>query len=292
MALSTTPIDLNRGSSGITLPSILANDVIAAAQEQSAVMKLAPQVTLPGAGLTIPVVLGDATAAWTAETAEKYVGVPTVETKVMHPYKLTLIEAFSNELRRDMPALYDELRRRLPGAIAKKFDETVFYGTAPGTGFDTLAASPAITEVPGTKDIFECLVEAKSSVATQGGFLNGWAISPQGEAAVIGAVDQSGRPLFINGIGDGSVSRILGADAVMARAAYKASNGSIVAGDWSMARWGIVNDIQISLSDQATINDGTNIINLWQRNMFALRIEAELGFVCADDDYFVRVITA
>ena len=62
-----------------------------------------------------------------------------------------------------------------------------------------------------------------------------------------------------------------------------------MAGDWSMARWGVVDGIQLAISEEATVNDGSKQINLFQRNMFAVRAEVEIGFVCADDDYFVRI---
>ena len=59
-------------------------------------------------------------------------------------------------------------------------------------------------------------------------------------------------------------------------------------GDWTKAYYGIVEDIKIEYSNQATLNDGTNTINLWQRNMFALRCEMEVGFI-AQDDYFAKL---
>ena len=63
------------------------------------------------------------------------------------------------------------------------------------------------------------------------------------------------------------------------------------AGDWDSAFWGSVEGVSISISDQASITDGTitvgedevpNIINLWQRNMFAVRAEIEIGFQYRD----------
>lgn len=288
MALSTTPIDTNRGTSALSLPPVLSDEIIAAAVEQSAVMQLAPRVYLPGAGASINCILGEAEAAWTAESTEKYVGKPTLQTKVMKPYKLALIELFSEEFRRDLPALYDELKRRLPGAIARKFDSTVFFGVAPGTGFDVLAAAPQVYDAATA---WETLVNAKSSVAQAGGNITGWALSPNGEILMLSDTGSgSGLPIFTQSVQDGIYGRLIGAPVVPSKEAYDSGDGIwAVAGDWNMARWGMVNDIVIKFSDQATINDGTNQVNLWQRNMFAVMVEAEIGFVCADDDYFVRV---
>lgn len=48
----------------------------------------------------------------------------------------------------------------------------------------------------------------------------------------------------------------------------------------------------MSISEEATINDGTNQINLWQRNMFAVRIEAEVGVVVKDAAAFGKLTIA
>lgn len=297
MALSTTPIDNNRGSNSIALPADLASEVIAKSVEQSAVMQLARQIALPGRGEAVPVVTADASAAWTAESTEKAVSNATFGLKLMKPYKLAVIEMFSDEFRRDIPALYDELVRRLPSAIGKKFDATVIHGAAPGTGFDTLAASPSQSIAPTQNaNTYQQLVTAYETLAASGFALDGFAIAPQGRAALMAAVDGNGQPLFVPSIDGGMFANILGAPVVASSAAYKAGSASApnvvgVAGDWSTARWGIVDGINIAFADQATINDGTNQVNLWQRNMFAVRVEAELGFVCVDDDAFVKLTT-
>lgn len=288
MPFSTTQVDTYRGTSGVSLPTELSNDIWAQAQEDSAVMRLATRITLPGRGLSIPVITGDATADWVIESAEKPVSEATLDTKVMTPYKLAIIELFSNEFARDARALYDALRDRMPGAIAKKFDATVFHGSAPGTGFDVLSAATPISLDAANKGEWAALVQAYNDIAIAGGSLDGWALSPQGKGILLGATDGDGRPLFINNTADGAVPMILGQRVADSRAAYKSGTPDIVgiAGDWTKARYGIVEDIQIKISEDATINDGTNQINLWQRNMFAVMCEIEVGFVVEDDDYF------
>lgn len=291
MAYSTTPIDENRGSNSMTLPVELSRDVWAQAIEQSAIMQLAQRIDLPGRGIAVPVVTGDVSADWIAESTEKHVGEASYSLKTMVPYKLAVIECFSDEFRRDLPALYAELARRLPAAIAKKFDYTVFQGSAPGSGFDVLTNATALSIDPDAQgNTYQKLVGVIETLGANGFDLTGIAASPQCQAALLGAVDGQGRPLFMTDVtAGGGVSSVLGAKVVKAKQAYKANTQVAVAGDWSQARYGIVDGINIAISDQATINDGTNQINLWQRNMFAVRVEAELGFVVADSDAFVRL---
>jgi len=292
MALVTTPHDIYRGTSGITLPKELSNEIWANAVQESAIMRLAQRIDLPGSGITIPVITADPSADWVAESAEKPVSNSTFSSKNMTPYKLAVIETFSMEFRRDLPALYRELVRRLPAAIGKKFDATVFNGTAPGTGFDVLtsvtAQNIAATSSPATT-VYGNLVSALTTLGAAGYELNGWALAVQGEAVLLNAVDGNGLPIF-NTVRDANVPTILGAREVRAQQAYKTGTPAVVgfAGDWSKARYGIVDGINIRISDQATVNDGTAQVNLWQRNMFAVMVEAELGFV-ADTAAFLRL---
>lgn len=293
MAYSTTQIDENRGSNSITLPVELSQDVWAKAIEESAIMRLAQRINLPGRGMSVPVITGDVSADWVAESTEKHVGKATYSLKTMTPYKLAIIECFSDEFRRDLPALYAELARRLPYAIGKKFDYTIFQGVAPGSNFDVLTNSTAVSiDADAQGNVYQKLVNVISTLGADGFELTGIAASAQAQAKLLGAVDGQGRPLFLTDITAGNgVGRVLGAPVVKASQTYVSGSPATIAfaGDWSQAKYGIVDGINISISDQATINDGTNQINLWQRNMFAVRVEAEVGFVVADSDAFVKL---
>ena len=292
MALATNSVDINRGTTGLSLTPEQSNEIWAATIEQSAVMRLAQRVTLPGSGISIPIITGDPVADFVAETAEKPVSESTFGTKTMTPYKIAVIELFSDEFRRDFAALYRELARRLPASIGAKFDATVFGGTAPGSGFDVLTNATAVG-IGGT-GTYGKLVNAFTTVGAAGR-LTGWAVSPQAEGILLSATDQAGRPLLIDSINNqNSVGRLLGAPVVESDRVYKAGTPNVVgfAGDWTQARYGIVDGINVSISDQATINTGTEQVNLWQRNMFALRVEAEVGFIVRDATAFVKLTDA
>ena len=185
-------VDLSRGTTNAAdlLPKEISAEIWSDAQEQSAVMQLATPIRVPGSGLTIPIITGDATADWVAETGKKPVSRATLGKKVLTPYKLAVIETFSDEFRRDLPGVYAELRRRLPGAIAKKFDSTVFGTTAPGSGFDTLGGATAVPIGPHATDVkkntYSGLVKAYTDIAAAGGTLDGWALSSQAKGLLHG----------------------------------------------------------------------------------------------------------
>ncbi len=237
-------------------------------------MTLARQISLPGTGVAVPVIMGDPEAAWVAETGKKPVSNSEVVSKLMQPYKLAVIETVSMELTRDADALYAELVKRLPLALARKFDNTVIGGTtAPGSNFDTFASATA----QSLTNAYDGLVAAESDIAAHGGIMNGVALAPQGKSLLLSAKDSTGRPLFINNVSEGAVPYVLGAKTVLNKGLYKNDTTDIVgvAGDWTQAAYGTVEGIKIAISDQATVGN----INLFEQNMVAIRAEIEIGFI-------------
>ena len=280
-------IQTNR--TNIDLPVDVSAEIIQKTQEGSAVMQLARQIALPGRGLSIPVITSDPEAEWVDETDNKPVSNPGLDSKTMRGYKLAVIVPFSNQFRRDAAALYDALVERLPGVLGAKFDSTVFGATAaPGDDFDTLASVNAHSLA---SDVYQGLVDADTDIALNGGITNGYVISPQGKGILLGATDENGRPLFINNVAEGAVPMILGSRVQLSKGAYVAGSPSTVgfAGDWTKALYGIVEGVDITFSSDAslTLANGTTI-NLFQRNMFAVRAEIEVGFV-ADTSVFTKI---
>ena len=279
---------INTNRTNITLPTEVSAEIMQKTQEQSAVMALARKIALPGRGLTIPVITGDPEASWVDETAIKPVSNPSLSTKIMQGYKLAVIVPFSDEFRRDLPGLYDALVARLPLALAQKFDATVFHGTAPGSNFDTLASVTAQTISGNGNSVYKALVAADTAIATAGGLCNGFAISAQGKGELLTAVDSTGRPLFVNSVAEGAVPRILGNPVAYSKAAYKdGTSGQNAtpdvlgfAGDWTQAVYGVVEGVKIDMSDTATLTISNALTSLWERNMFAVRAEIEIGFRC------------
>lgn len=293
-------IDTNR--SAITLPTEISAEILKKTTEQSAIMRLARQIPLGGRGVTIPVITSLPEANWVAETNVKPTSSPGLSQKNMTPYTLAVIVPFSNQFRRDAKVLYDELVKALPAALGKKFDNTVFNGTAPGSNFDVLTGCTAQTISGQGHSFYGAIVAADTAVATAGYDMTGYAMSPQARGEMLAATDNDGRPLFISSVADGNIGKLLGMTVVYSRGLYGAGNAASgtsgqsgyvaaqpdvlgFAGDWTNALYGVVEGVQISISDQATLTIGGEAINLWERNMFAVRAEIEVGFVAVTDAF-------
>lgn len=282
-------ISTNR--TNITLPAEVSAEILQKTQSASAVMQLARQVALPGRGLQIPVITSDPTASWVDETDAKPVSNPGLSTKLMQAYKLAVIVPFSDEFRRDAAALYDALIARLPLALAQRFDATVIGAVqTPGQNFDTFANCTTQALVPsGSAKLYDGLIAAYGDIASHNGSLNGFAMSPAGIGLLLGAVDSTGRPIFVNGVTEGAVNRVLGQPVVEGRGLYKAGTAAVgtasgtpaivgIAGDWTQAMYGTVEGVQIRFADQTGLTINSTQVNLWEHNMFAVRAEIEIGF--------------
>ena len=130
-------------------------------------------------------------------------------------------------------------------------------------------------------------------------------MSTQGRSLLRQATDTNGRPLFLDGTGSSDVSTILGNPVQISKGVHvPAVTGETpakeiigVGGEFASAAWGSVEGLQTSISDQATVTiDGKDAnslfdvhkqINLWEHNMFAVRIEIEVGFRIRDINRFV-----
>lgn len=293
---------INTNRTNISLPAEVSAEIITKVQEESAIMRLAKPINLPGRGLTIPVIAGDPEANWVDETNAKPVSNPTLSQKNMKGYTLAVIVPFSNQFKRDAQALYAEIVSRLPKVLGNKFDATIFHGTAPGTGFDVLTGCTAET-ISGTgKSFYKALVNSDVAVSAAGYAVNGYAMSPQARGEMLLAEDNNKRPLFVNNVAEGGIPRLLGQPVYYTRGVYGAGNAESgtsgqegyvaavpdvlgVAGDWTQARYGIVQGVDVSISDQATLTISNSQVNLWERNMFAIRAEIEVGFIATTDAF-------
>lgn len=290
--------DISRHTSNVILDPEISSEIWAKAIDESAFMQLANRITIPGSGVKVQTITGEPTANWVDETNSKPVSFHSFGSKTITPYKLAVIEPFSDEFRRDKAALYAECVRRLPAAIAKKFDSTIMGNSAPGSGFDVLGTGVSSIAIGGS-DVYGAFVSADAAISAQDGIMNGIALAPQGKSLVLGAVDNTGHPLFTAGVGSNTVGNILGANVTVAKGIYVSGTPAIVgvAGDFTGVRWGMVESIKMAISDQATLtytdsNAQSVTLNLWQMNMFAVKVECEVTFAVMDKGQIVLLTNA
>lgn len=283
-------IDISRETTNVINDPDVSQEIWSKTLDASFFMQHARRVVLPGNGVSIQTITGEPTADWVAETEAKPISRHTFDKKLITPYKLAVIEPYSMEFVRDKRALFDELVRRLPNAIARKFDETILGTTAPGTGFDVLGGSTKVSLTPASgKTVYDQFLAVDAAISAADGVMDTIGLSPAGKSIVQAAVDQMGHPLFTQGVGATTVAPILGAPVYINKHLTVAGTPKTVgvAGDFSDALYGMVSDITLSFSDAATLVDGETVINMWQQNMLAAKVEVEIGFSVQDAAEFV-----
>lgn len=276
-------IDINRGTTGINMPAEVSNEIWSKTQEASAIMRLATPMELPGNGIEVDMITGDPEASWVGETEEISISKGTASSKKMKGYKMGVIVPFSNEFARDKARLFDEMVARVPAVLANKFDGTCFGKYAkPGDLFDNFSD---VTGVDVKKDPWAGFVAADAAIAENNAILNGYGMSPKLKSLLLTAKDGNGRPLFINSISENGVPVILGNPTFQSREFYipgkkSGSKPEVlgIAGDWTSARYGIVQGLTASVATESTLTISGQPVNLWQRDMFAIKFTFEVGF--------------
>ena len=303
--VANTALDVSRLTNGVILTPEMSSEIWTDSIKQSALTQLATRVNLPGKGVKWQTLNAPNAAEWVGETAEKPVVDPTFGSKTMIPYKLAQIITVSEEFTRDAANLWNAVQAQASEAIAQAIDKTFLAGTIklPGAdGVDTLADAQTVSVKNGKYVDF---VKIATTVLDNNGDLNGIAITNKGLSKFLSAVDENGRPLMVPGVGSTELGSAFGARMIKSpwgyKEAVKASTDPKVnaapevlgvAGDWTQAYYGTVQGIRIKMTDTATVKKGAQTINLWQRNMIAFLVEAEVGFIVRDKSKFVVITGA
>ncbi len=301
-----TALDVSRETNGIDLTPEESAAVWTKAEKQSVIMQAAQRMTLPGRGTRVNILDDDHAAQWIDETAPAPVYTPKFSHRTIGAHKMACFTMFSKEFVRDRAALYSAVVQRGSQAIARAIDEAVLTGATVRPSkedFDILYDAQTVSL--GSNPDYKKLAKIYGTIANNDGNLDKWLLSPQAISTLIGMTDANGRPLITSiDASSAAVGNILGGTVLKSPWGHKAGEttgtGSSaqtsaellgVAGDFSNAFFGMVNGIRIELSDQAAIEQGGQVISMWQRDMVAVKITAEVGFACKDKSKFV-VITA
>lgn len=303
--MANTALDVSRLTNGVILTPEMSSEIWTDSIKQSALTQLATRVNLPGKGVKWQTLNAPTAAEWVGETAEKPVVDPSFGSKTMIPYKLAQIITVSEEFTRDAANLWNAVQAQASEAIAQAIDKTFLAGTIPlpgADGVDTLADAQTVSVKNGKYVDF---VKIATTVLDNNGDLNGIAITNKGLSKFLSAVDENGRPLMVPGVGSTELGSAFGARMIKSPWGYKeAVKASTepkvnaapevlgVAGDWTQAYYGTVQGIRIKMTDTATVKKGSQTINLWQRNMIAFLVEAEVGFIVRDKSKFVVITGA
>jgi HK97 family phage major capsid protein len=272
------------------------------AMRTSVVQQLGRRVPLGANGVEIPVVSTKPTAGWVAEAGVKPATQGTMALKTMTPKKLAAIAVVSAEVVRANPGGYvDLLRPQLAEAFAIAFDSAALHGT--NTPFTTYIDQTTQTDIEiGTAaaaagSVYADINSGLAALVADGKRLTGFAFDVTAEPLFNAAVDTTGRPLFVDSptvetAASVQAGRILGRPAFIGEGVSDGASIVGYGGDWSQVAWGTVGGINYDVSTETSVTINGALVSLWERNLLAVRAEAEYGFLVNDVDAFVTYINA
>lgn len=299
------------------LPKTITGPIFEKAQETSLALRLGERVPVSYGETVIPVntkrpevgQVGTGTANSQREGGTKPLTGVAWGTKSFSPIKLAAIVTMSEEFARTNPQGFaTQIRNDLAFAIGRGIDLAVFHGKQPLTGgallgidtnnvLNNTANVVNLDATPGSGNLYDDLITGYEMVAADHDF-DAWAVDTRFRARLIreGAErDANGNLVNPAGINfNSNVGNILGFPSLYGKAvkgdlgAASATTTQLIGGDFSQLRWGFADEIRYKVSDQATLTDGTNTVNLWQTNQVALLVEVTFGWVVGDLDAFVK----
>jgi HK97 family phage major capsid protein len=274
------------------IPEEVATEVLQAAVQQSAALRLFPNITMSSKTRRMPVlsalpvayfVNGDTGLKQTTEMAwgGKYLEAEEIAAIVPVP------EAVLDDADFD---LWGQVQPRLAEAVGRALDAAIFFGTNKPSTWPAAIVPAAVaagnTFERGTSNAaaggIAADVGALYSVVESDGFVvDGLVATGQYKGFLRNARDANGVLLA-----EVSSGTIYGVPIVYAMTGLwpAPATAEAIAGDFTQGILGVRQDLTYKLLDQAVITDdtGTVIYNLPQQDMVALRVVARYGFQVAN----------
>lgn len=301
VAFTPANADMLKLSSG-AVPVEYGNAILKDVMASSVIMKAGKYEPMTASSKVIDVLTGGPAAYWVDEGERIGTGKPTWKKVTLKAHKLGVILPVSREyLTYKQADFFEIMRPLLAEALYKKFDEEAILGTS-GVFDYSIAASLLAT---GNTVVGDFNLAGYASTV---GFLNNAGYEPNA---------------FISKVANASMLRGLIRDSAgMKTQVYDASsksldgvpvldvdngisgftNGTLIAGDFDKMRYGIPYNMNYMISQDATLTTiaqsgdqgyaaggNASVLNLFEREMVALRVTMDVAFMIIEDNAFAQL---
>ncbi|WP_426579313.1 phage major capsid protein (plasmid) [Bacillus altitudinis] len=224
-------------------------------------------------------------------------------TAKMTTKKLGVIIPVSKEfLRYTVSDFFTQMQDPIKAAFAIKFDQAALFGK--NSPFETGVSIMERINKSGQKielgsgagngsSIYDDLAAVMALIEDADKDADAFTTIRTFRQKLRSAKDNNGLPLF-NQVTADAVPQALGLPIGFVNSeSWDKSKAELIAGAWDYARYGILQDIEYTISTDATLTtavDENNVpINLFERDMFALRATMQVGFTTLADDAFAAI---
>lgn len=290
---------IDRTGAAALIPEQISRQIIQLVPEQSAFLRLANRMpNMTSKQMKIPVMTGNVDAFFvTGDTGMKQTSAMTWDNVYITAEELAVIVPIPEAVLDD--ANYDiwaEVQPRIVAAFGKAIDGAAFFGTNAPSSWPTGIVPAAVaanqyvthatganapglyTEINGENGVVAMVEDKGMPVTSYVGAL-------KTRSMLRGTVDSNGQPIFrtaySNGAAGSMVYELNGTTIEFpANGAWDATQALLLAGDFSLARYAMRQEITYRLLTEATISDATGkvILNLAQQDCVALRAVMRLGW--------------
>lgn len=239
-------------------------------------------------------------AYWVGEAERIQTSKATWLEASMEAKKLGVIIPVSKEfLKFTVTDFFNQVRPMIAEAFYKKFDQAALFGNGSpyATGvsvWERIASSGQTVEEGTNANLYLDFNDVIALLEDGDHDFNGLTTTKSFRKNLRGAVDQNNLPIFNDATGN-VAAQVLGQPIAYApKASFDTTKALALAGDWDMARYGILQNIEYAVSEDATlttiVDDEGNPVNLFERDMFALRATMHIGFMTLKDDAFAALV--
>lgn len=261
-----------------------APQLITAAVQGSSALSAFPRVNMGTKTTNIPVLASVPTASWVVDddnTGVKPTSKATWANKTLVAEEIAvIIPVHENTLDDADEDLLADLAALGGQAIGKTLDQAIFFGTnkpaswtSPAIRAAAVTSGNIVTVSTGASDIYGATLQVAAKIADAGFDPTALVAKRSLQFSLANLRTTDGALVLQNG-------GITGFDTTWNRnGAFDSTTVTEFIVDPSTVRIGVRQDVTVKLLDQATITDGTGVINLAERDMVALRVKARFAYV-------------
>lgn len=239
-------------------------------------------------------------AYWVSETERIQTSKAKWLQAEMEAKKLGVIIPVSKEfLKYTVTDFFNQMKGAIAEAFYTTFDQAALFGNnspyaAKTSIWERIEISENKIEKGSTPNLYLDLNGLLALVEDGDNDPNGFTATKRFRKDLRGAVDDRNLPIF-NDARQGETAQALGLPIGYASGlSWDYDKAHIITGDWNFARYGILQGIEYAVSEDATLTtikdaEGKDV-NLFERDMFALRATMHIGFMTLKDDAFAALI--
>ncbi|WP_230301472.1 phage major capsid protein [Peribacillus simplex] len=266
---------------------------------QSAITQLAKYEPMIKAEKEFTYLASGPGAYWVGEGEKIQTSKATWLSAKMVSKKLGVIIPVSKEfLRYSVSDFFTQMRPAIAEAFAVKFDQAALFGVnspfGAGTSvFEKATAAGNVLAHDDSKNLYDEFNSIMALVEDGDKDVDGFTTTRRFRQKLRGTKDNQGLPIFNDATG-GATQQALGLPiGYVDSKSWDYTKALLLAADWDYTRYGIPQGMEYKISEDATLTtvlgeDGEPI-NLFERDMFALRVTQQVGFMTLTDDAFAAL---